>query len=159
MARAGVAVFRGDFSITLDAKGRFAVPTRYRQPLVDSCGGKLVATISLRDKCLAVYPLPEWQRIEGEIHALPSLDPHARAVSHLLIGKAAELELDSHGRLLLPVGLREFAALDKHIHLIGRIRHFELWDDQAWTARCAELLASLGDDRAEVPDVLKNLVL
>ena len=50
-------------------------------------------------------------------------------------------------------------ALDKHMHMIGRIRHFELWDDQAWTARCAELLASLGDDRAEVPDVLKNLVL
>ena len=159
MANAGVAVFRGEFSISLDSKGRFAIPTRYRQPLIDSCGGKLIATISLMDRCLTVYPFPDWQRIENQIHALPSLDPHARAINLLLIGHATECDLDSHGRLLLPAGLREFAHLDKRMRMVGKVRHFELWDEEAWNARREELLAQVGNLSPEVSEAIKHLVL
>ena len=121
-------MFRGEFSLSMDAKGRLAVPTRYRERLVESCGGKLVVTISLMDRCLTVYPFPDWQRREDEIKALPALDPQVRAISHLLIGHATECDLDGHGRMLLPQSLRDFASLDKRVHMVGQVRRFELWN-------------------------------
>ena len=154
-------MFRGEFSVSIDAKGRLAVPTRYRDRLAESCGGKLVATISLMDQCLAVYPFPDWQRIEDEIKALPALDPQARAISHLLIGHATECELDGHGRILLPQSLREFASLDKRVQLVGQVRKFELWNAGVWSARREELLSQVGNLQihASQSQALRDLVL
>ena len=145
----------------MDAKGRLAVPTRYRDRLAESCGGKLVATISLMDKCLAVYPFPDWQRIEDEIKALPALDPQARAISHLLIGHATECDLDGHGRILLPQSLREFASLDKRVQMVGQVRKFELWNTYVWSARREELLGQVGNLQvhASQSQALRDLVL
>jgi len=152
-------VFRGETSISLDGKGRLAVPTRYRDGLSEHCGGKLIATISLMDRCLVVYPYPEWKRIEDEINALPSLDPQVRAISHLLIGHATECDLDGHGRILLPQLLRDFASLDRKVRMIGQVKHFELWDEQAWSDRRDQLLMQVGNLSSEVSDALKRLVL
>ena len=105
-------MFRGDVSLSLDTKGRLAVPSRFRDRLSESCNSKLVVTISLMDRCLVLYPFPEWQRIENEIQSLPSLDPQVRAISHLLIGHATECDLDSHGRILLPPGRCKGLAFD-----------------------------------------------
>ena len=147
--------------MSLDTKGRLAVPTRYRERLAETCGGKLVATISLMDKCLSVYPFPDWLRIEDEIKALPALDPQVRAISHLLIGHATECDLDSHGRILLPQSLREFASLDKRVHMVGQVRKFELWDDGAWSARREDLLGQVGNLQlqASQSQALRDLVL
>ena len=152
-------MFRGEFSISLDSKGRIAVPTRYRDGLSEHCGGKLITTISLMDRCLVVYPFPAWKRIEDEINDLPSLDPQVRAISHLLIGHAVECDLDSHGRILLPTLLREFAGLERKIRLIGQVKHFELWQEEAWNARRDELLGQVGKLGSDVSDALKRLVL
>ena len=135
------------------------MPTRYRERLSSDCGGKLVVTISLMDRCLVVYPYPDWQRIEEQINGLPSLDPQVRAINHLLIGHANECDLDTHGRVLLSAGLRDFAGLDKKIRLIGQIRHFELWDEEAWGARRDELLAQVGSLNPQTSEALKGLVL
>lgn len=147
--------------MSLDTKGRLAVPTRYRDRLAETCGGKLVATISLMDKCLSVYPFPDWQRIEDEIKGLPALDPQVRAISHLLIGHATECDLDSHGRILLPQSLRDFASLDKRVRMVGQVRKFELWDDDAWSARREELLGQMGNlqMQASQSQALRDLVL
>ena len=145
----------------MDAKGRLAVPTRYRDRLAEDCGGKLIATISLMDKCLTVYPFPAWQKIEDEIRALPGLDPEVRAISHLLIGHATECDLDSHGRILLPQSLRDFASLEKRVHLIGQVSKFELWNEGAWNARREDLLAQVGNLQmhASQSQALRELVL
>ena len=145
----------------MDSKGRVAVPTRYRDRLAETCGGKLVATISLMDRCLSVHPFPDWQRIEDEIKALPALDPQVRAISHLLIGHAVECDLDGHGRMLLPQSLRDFATLDKRVHMVGQVRRFELWNEQAWDARRDDLLSQVGNlqIQASQSQALRDLVL
>lgn len=154
-------MFRGEFSLSMDSKGRLAVPTRYRERLAETCGGKLVATISLMDRCLSVYPFPDWKRIEDEIKALPALDPQVRAISHLLIGHATECDLDGHGRILLPQSLRDFAALDRRVHMVGQVRKFELWNEDAWSARREDLLGQVGNlqVQASQSQALRDLVL
>jgi MraZ protein len=145
----------------MDAKGRLAVPTRYRERLVEGCGGKLVVTISLMDRCLTVYPFPDWQRVEDEIKALPALDSQVHAISHLLIGHATECDLDGHGRMLLPQSLRDFASLDKRVHMVGQVRRFELWNEDAWSTRRDELLGQIGNlqIQASQSQALRDLVL
>ncbi len=152
-------MFRGDVSLNLDSKGRLAVPSRYRERLNETCNSRLVVTISLMDRCLVLYPFPEWQRIENEIQSLPSLDPQVRAISHLLIGHATECEMDNHGRLLLPPSLREFASLDKRVCLIGQVHKLEIWNETAWQSRREELLGQVGFLPDSVSDALRNLVL
>ncbi len=135
------------------------MPSRYRERLSESCNSRLVVTISLMDRCLVLYPLPEWQRIESEIQALPSLDPQVRAISHLLIGHANDSDMDNHGRILLPQSLREFASLDKRVCLVGQVRKLEIWDATAWQSRREELLGQVGALPAEISDALRQLVL
>ena len=121
--------FRGINNLTLDAKGRMAVPSRYRERLLEICGGRIVITVD-RDHCLLVYPLPEWEIIENKLVSLPSLNKQARLLQRLLIGYATECEIDSQGRVLLPAMLREFAGLDKKTVLIGQGKKFEIWNEE-----------------------------
>ena len=152
-------MFRGDVLLNLDPKGRLAIPTRYRDRLAEACSGSLVATISLTERCLAVYPFPEWKRIEDHLQNLPALDQQAQAISHLLIGHAAECEMDSHGRILVPPSLREWAGLDKRVRMVGQIRKFELWDEDGWAVRREELLGQVGNLLKEPSEALRSLVL
>ncbi len=152
-------MFRGEYSLTMDAKCRLAVPSRYRERLSDLCGGKLVVTISLLERCLVAYPFPDWQRIEATLDGLPALDQKAQAISHLLIGHATELDMDAQGRMLLPQSLRDFANLDKRVKMVGQIRKFELWDDSAWSARRDELLSQVDLLQDQPSPALQNLVL
>lgn len=123
--------------LNLDAKGRFAMPTRYREPLMDQCEGKLVVTVD-RDHCLLVYPYPEWEEIERKLVRLPSFNRQARSLQRLLVGHATESEMDGNGRILLTPPLRQFAGLDKRAVLIGQGNKFELWDEQTWNQKCEE---------------------
>ena len=152
-------MFRGECSLSLDAKGRLAVPSRYRDRLAESCAGKLIVTISLLERCLAVYPFPAWQRIEEKLNELPALDTKAQAISHLLIGHASECDMDAHGRILVPPSLREFAGLDKRVKMVGRISKFELWDEAAWAARRDAMLSQVDELLAEPSAELRSLVL
>lgn len=152
-------MFRGDIPLNLDAKGRLAIPTRYRDRLMDACGGSLVLTISLKERCLTAYPFPEWKRIEDDLQKLPAFDDQAQVISHLLIGHAAECEMDGQGRVLVPPALREWAGLDKRVRMVGQVKKFELWDEGAWIARREALLGQVGDLLREPSDALRQLVL
>ncbi len=152
-------MFRGECSLSLDAKGRLAIPSRYRERLAEFCGGKLIVTISLLERCLVVYPYPRWQRIEDELKDLPTLDRKAQSVIHLLIGHAADCDLDSNGRVLLSQSLRKFAGLDKRIMMVGQVDKFELWDEAGWIRRRDELLNDVPQLHEEPSDVLRTLVL
>ncbi|VAX08785.1 Cell division protein MraZ [hydrothermal vent metagenome] len=127
-------MFRGANNISIDAKGRMAVPTRFRECLESCCTSQLVITVDT-DRCLLVYPLPEWLEIERKLVKLPSLDKVARHVQRMLIGNATEVEMDGQGRILLPPYLRTYAGLGKRAVLIGQGQKFELWDEERWNGQ------------------------
>jgi MraZ protein len=142
-------MFRGINAITIDAKGRLAIPTRYRDALAGTNSDKapLVVTIDTEETCLLLYPAREWQIIEVKLQALPSFNTAARRIQRLLIGHATEVELDTHGRVLLPSLLREYAQLDKKVVMIGQSNKFEVWDETRWQSRREQWLA--GDESSE----------
>ena len=127
-------VFRGATKVTLDAKGRMVIPTRYRDRLEERGDTRLVVTID-RDQCLLIYPLNDWEEIERKLMRLPTLNEHVRRLQELMVGHATDVELDGHGRLLVPPALRGFAHLERNAMLIGQGNRFELWDEQRWTER------------------------
>ena len=151
-------MFRGANKITLDAKGRLAMPTRYRERIAQRCDGQLVVTVD-KDYCLLVYPLPDWEEIERKLVRLPSLNKQARRLQRLMVGYATELELDGHGRILLPKELREFANLDRQAILIGQGNKFELWDDTRWNEKRDEWLAEGESGGESLPAELESLSL
>lgn len=150
-------MFRGANKLTLDAKGRMVMPTRYRDRLHELCGGKLVITVD-KDQCLLIYPLPDWEEIERKLMRLPTLNPQARRLQRLMVGHATDLELDGHGRLLLPPNLREFASLTREAMLIGQGMRFELWDEARWNERRDGWLAE-SENAADLPAELESLSL
>ena len=124
-------MFRGVAQLSLDSKGRLAVPSRYREALLVRCAGRLVITADF-DQCLLIYPLPDWEPIQQKLMGLSSLNPRIRDLQRQLIGYAEDIEMDAAGRVLVSSALREFAALEKNVVLVGQGNKFELWDKQKW---------------------------
>ena len=151
-------MFRGLQSINLDAKGRLAIPTKYREPLAELCGARLVATIDTEERCLLIYPVNEWEEIQKKIEALPSFNPAARRIQRLLIGHATDLELDGSGRVLLPQPLREYAGLEKEVVWMGQGKKLELWSKAMWESRRDEYLEVVSQPD-QLPDELQSLSL
>lgn len=150
-------MFRGISSISLDDKGRLAVPTRYRDELKECCGRQLVVTVAVNERCMGesgclwLYPLPEWEKLEQTINKLPTLNKMAGNLRRFLIGNATECEMDGQGRLLLPEKLRTFANMDKKVFLLGQLNKFEIWNEEAWLAKENEWLEGDGaEDLAEL---------
>ncbi len=125
-------MFRGANAINLDAKGRLAIPTKYRQPLLDDCNGQLVCTADSQQCCLLLYPLPEWEEIELKLSKFSSTIPAERRLKRLLLGYATEGEMDKNGRFLLSSPLRQRAHLNKEIMLVGQLNKLEIWDADIW---------------------------
>ena len=125
-------MFRGVNNINLDAKGRLAIPTRYRDQLSEHCNGHLVVTIDTDERCLLIYPLPRWEDIQRKVESLSSFNPASRRVQRLLIGYATDIQLDSNGRILLTSPLREYAKLEKKAVMIGQGHKLELWNEDHW---------------------------
>jgi MraZ protein len=124
-------VFRGVAQLSLDSKGRLAVPSRYREALLVRCAGRLVITADY-DKCLLVYPQPDWEPIQQKLMGLSSLNPRIRDLQRQLIGYAEDIEMDAAGRVLISPALRDFASLGKSVVLVGQGNKFELWDREKW---------------------------
>ncbi len=150
-------MFRGGNTVNLDAKGRLALPTRYRGPLDDRCQGQVVLTIH-DDRCLLLYPQPDWDEIERKLVRLPNQNKRTRTLQRMLLGHATELEIDKSGRILIPPRLREFASLEKRVVLAGLGNKFEIWNEEAWEQNCGEWVAD-DSDAGEMPDSLESLTL
>ena len=149
-------MFRGVNTLALDVKGRMAIPKKYRDSLQQCCASQLIITID-KDRCLLIYPLPEWQDIERKLNALPSFNKTARSLQRLYMGHATDIEMDAQGRVLLPPELRKFANLQKQAVLIGQGNKFELWDEARWNERCDGWLQQADLDQLELPTDLENL--
>ena len=149
-------MFRGVSTINLDEKGRLAVPTRYRAELSDCCDSQIVVTVGL-DKCLLLYPLPEFEELERKLVKLPTLNRKAQRLQRLLIGHAAEGEMDGQGRFLIPEPLRRYAGLDKKVALIGQGKKFEIWDEETWTRSRDEWIEQERNDNEALSPELESL--
>ena len=152
-------MLRGAHAITLDSKGRLALPTKYRDRLRDESEGQLICTIDITHPCLLLYPLPEWEAIEKKLRALSTMDPLERRLQRLLLGHASECELDGNGRFLLPAPLRQHAKLEKQVMLVGQLNKFEIWSDAAWLAQVNEDLGALPDMDWSQSDTLRDFSL
>jgi MraZ protein len=129
MERGGgeAALFTGEYQHTLDAKGRFCMPVKFRSSL----GERLMITKGL-DGCLFVYTKEEWSVLEEKLKRLPFTNSHARAFARFLLGGAVEYEVDKQGRILITSHLREYANLKKEIVLIGVGTRIEIWSKENW---------------------------
>lgn len=142
-------MFRGLSAGQIDSKGRITIPANYRTLMIEEASGSLVVTIDTEQRCLLLYPFPQWQIIEEKLEALPSFQPAARRIQRLLLGHATELELDRQGRVLLPPLLRDYAELDKTVILVGQGKKVEIWDERLWEdARATWLAESMGDNHS-----------
>ena len=133
-------MFRGVTSLTLDSKGRLALPAKSREVLQLRAGGKLVVTADSA-LCLLVYAAPDWEPIQQRLMGLSSFNTRTRDLQRLLVGNASDVELDSAGRILIPPSLRKFAGLDKDVALVGQGARFELWDEAKWDAQMDRSIA------------------
>ena len=149
-------MFRGIHSVNMDAKGRLAIPAKFRELLNDACGGQLVITIDPVARCLVLYPLPQWEEIQAKIEKLPSLNRDAKRMQRLFIGHASDCDLDSNGRFLIPPPLRTYASLEKKLVLLGQGQKVEIWSDENWQAQLDSMLAD-SDGMESLPEEMQSL--
>lgn len=146
-------MFQGETSITVDDKGRLAIPAAYRDVVARECGNKLVLTYNPFDQgCLLLYPPQEWQQLRDKVMALPNAKEANRIVQRQLVSSAAFLELDANGRIGLPLSQRNAIGIEKKAVLLGASNKFELWNEQVYRAVMQKTLsdADLGGDLLEL---------
>ncbi len=152
-------MFRGISEVSLDDKGRVAIPVRIRASLIENYHGQLVATIDPQYPCLLIYPAPLWDSLQDKINALPGIfQPSVRRLQRLLVGYATDLIVDSNGRVLLPGPLRDYANLTKQVVLLGQGDKLELWDSLSWQKQRESYLQT-ADISDELPEALRKLSL
>lgn len=142
-------MFRGIANVSLDERGRFAMPARYRAEVVERSAGKLVLTIDAANACLLIYPTPDYMELEEKLKALSARQQN-RLLQRKIIGFATDVELDSNGRVLVPGALREYAALEKRAVLLGQINKLELWGESVWRQTMSEWRNEGGQEDLEV---------
>lgn len=139
----------GEYSHTIDAKKRLAIPSRLRKEL----GERAVLTRGL-DTCLFLYPESEWQKLTQKLSELPVGQAGTRGFLRLMLAGAVEVELDQLGRILVPDYLKEYATLRQKVVITGVYNRLEVWDEERWalykqdieknTDMIAEKLGELG---------------
>ena len=144
--------------MNIDAKGRVAMPARYRDSIVANASGQMVITVDHTDRCLLLYPMDQWLKVEQVLMSLPNMNRSVRNMQRLVLGHASEVELDSQGRVHLSPPLREYANLNKRSVLVGQANKFELWDADIWDKQRDEWLAE-AQGNLETDDVLSQISL
>ena len=134
-----------------------ALPARNRETVSLASDGKVVVTIDMREPCLLLYPLPEWEVVQRKLEGLSNINPQARLLQRLLIGHATDLELDASGRLLLPAMLREYGDLRKKLVLVGQGNKIEIWSHDQWQERMQGWLNSDAGDLLADGDAFTGL--
>ena len=139
-------MFQSATSLSLDAKGRLSVPTRYRDALSANAAGQLTITKHPHG-CLMIFPRPEWEKFRDRIAALPM---SAQWWKRIFLGNALDVEIDNTGRVLISPELRAAAGISKESVLLGMGSFFELWDKATYDAQEAQAM------QGDMPDVLKD---
>ncbi|MGD8346448.1 MAG: division/cell wall cluster transcriptional repressor MraZ [Lysobacterales bacterium] len=123
-------MFFGETAINLDAKGRLAIPMRYRDAIQDAAGGQLVLTYSAFDNgALYLFPKEKWEAVRDEVMKLSTYEPRHRSLQRKLVGSASTVEPDANGRIQIPLTLRQVAGLEKRVVMLGMGERFEIWNE------------------------------
>ena len=152
-------MFRGFSTVSIDSKGRLAVPSRFRERLQASTGGCLVQTLNPLDRALWLYPLNEWELIETKLASLSDFDQQSRRTKQMMRGYACDCQMDAQGRILIPQELREYALLKRQAVVLGQGNKFEIWDKAGWASQRDQWLERVGSEEAEPTEALKSLSL
>ena len=137
-------MFQGETAVTIDDKGRLAIPIAYRE-LVARAGNRLVVAYNPYEAgCLWLYPEASWEKVRDQVMALPNAKRVHRNLQLKLVGAATPVELDGNGRVLVPASHRNAAGIDKKAVLLGMGNKFELWGEQAHLAKIRE---TIGEDQ------------
>ena len=152
-------MFKGFSTISIDAKGRLAIPARHRDQLSVDDAGALILTLNPWDRCLWLYPASQWEIIETKLQGLSDFDHESRRTKQIIRGYATDCSLDGQGRVLLPTELRNFALLDKRIAFLGQGNKFEIWDEVIWNQQRDAWLEGVNDRDGSVSTVLNTLSL
>ena len=143
-------MFFGETAINLDAKGRLAIPMRYRESIQEQSGGQLVLTYSAFDSgALYLYPEQEWERVRDDITGLSTFNPGHRSLQRKLVGSASAVEPDGNGRIQIPQTLRQVAGLEKRVVLLGMGSRFEIWNETILNQKRVEEERSLDEAASE----------
>ena len=118
---------QGSYAHKLDSKGRTVLPARFR----DELGSSVVATIGI-ERCITIYPGPQWQALLERLEELPSGNNRARDLRRVILASAHEVEIDSAGRVLLPQQLRSYANINQEVSINGNGDRLEIWDQATW---------------------------
>jgi len=141
-------MFIGEYNHNLDAKGRLAVPAKFREKLKEGA----VVTRGL-DNCLFLYAKEQWEKLAEKLASLPVSQSKARAFSRLMLAGAMDVECDSQGRINLPEYLRKYATLNKKVIVAGLFDRLEIWDEAAWE----EYKTKAEEDSTEIAETLGEL--
>jgi len=120
-------MFIGEFSHAVDAKGRVALPGRYRKALQKG----VVVTKGL-DGCLWVYARGEWETLAKKLSALPVSQSRNRSFVRLMLAGAMDIDVDSQGRINLPNYLLDYGNLKKRVIVAGLYNRLEIWNEKNW---------------------------
>jgi MraZ protein len=142
-------MFLGRHAHNLDAKGRLAIPAKFR----DELAAGLVLTRGI-DRCLTIYPIAAWLPLAERVSSLPITDPDARAFRRMVFADAVDLALDAQGRILLPPELRVFSGIDREAIVIGVNTYLEVWSPERWEA----VNAAIDSDGADIAQRLAALI-
>lgn len=135
-------MFQGETAITMDDKGRLAIPTAARDLVATACGNRLVVTYNPYEAgCLWLYPETVWAKVRDQINALPNAKRVHRNLQLKLVGAATVVEPDSNGRVLVPQSHRNAAGIEKKAVLLGMGNKFELWSEQAHLAQIRQTIS------------------
>jgi len=124
-------MFYGEFEHSLDRKGRLIIPSKFREALKEAFCEKLYITRGL-DKCLFVFTDEEWKTQESKFKSMPFTKSEYRKFNRIFFSGAQESVPDKQGRILLPVFLKEFAAIKRDVMLIGVSNRIEIWSKDLW---------------------------
>jgi MraZ protein len=148
-------MFQGETAISVDDKGRLAIPTVYREPVARLCANRLVVTYNPYESgCLWLYPQASWEKVRDQVNALPNAKRVHRNLQLKLVGAATSIEVDGNGRVLLPASHRNAAGIEKKAVLLGMGGKFELWSEQA---HLAQIRQTIGEE--DVSDAMLDLSL
>ena len=152
-------MFRGLSTITVDAKGRLAIPARFREILNTLASPDLVLTLNPWDRSLWLYPVAEWDVIDAKLSALSDFDRQSRRTKQIMRGYAVDCACDGQGRILLPPQLREVAGIGRQATVLGQGNKCEIWDAESWRAERDNWLRDVGDGASEPSSALNSLSL
>lgn len=124
--------FSGRYYYSVDAKGRVVIPAPFREIISSNYSTKLYITNAAFDRCLCIYPLEEWNKLQEQVRTKPRSDKSMKYFRRRVIASAVEVEMDKQGRILIPAALRQDANINTNIVIVGQVESIELWDKDEW---------------------------